>query len=331
MSSIFKLYSHEDCDFYYDGELEGHIIGNNDRAFRFEVERKGTYRALFVNSRNKTPLRMDLIIESDEELNIDINFKESDANIIESGTEVVSHKTVLIPDEKQEFNDAVTVKSSDCDNNDLYEITRRKAVEEAEAARIKEEQVRIDLVKTEKKQHIESRNTISKSEIFSQDIYFSNGLARVKKNGMSGFIDREYKLAIPFIYDEVDNFIDGLARVRKKGKYGFINTKGVEIIPCIYDKFCTQINDWIKARRRGKWGVVAATGKEIIPCLYNYVNEFHEGFAAVKKNDKWGFINPAGQMVIAPSYDEVYYFIESRAVVRQDKKYFVIDKYGNKL
>ena len=67
MSSVFKIYSPEDCDFYYDGDKQGHITGNSDKAFRFEVERKGTYRVRFVNSRYKSELRMNLVIGVDEE------------------------------------------------------------------------------------------------------------------------------------------------------------------------------------------------------------------------------------------------------------------------
>ena len=42
MSSVFKIFSIEDCDFYYDGELQGHISANSDKSFRFEVKNKGT-------------------------------------------------------------------------------------------------------------------------------------------------------------------------------------------------------------------------------------------------------------------------------------------------
>lgn len=53
MSSVFKIFSSEDCDFYYDGELQGHISANSDKSFRFEVKNKGTYRMRFVNSHFK--------------------------------------------------------------------------------------------------------------------------------------------------------------------------------------------------------------------------------------------------------------------------------------
>ena len=79
MSSLFKIFSTDDCDCYYDGEYQGHIIGNSDRAFRFEVERKGTYRIRFVNSRYKTELRKILVIDINEEQDVDLDFTEVNA------------------------------------------------------------------------------------------------------------------------------------------------------------------------------------------------------------------------------------------------------------
>ena len=36
-------------------------------------------------------------------------------------------------------------------------------------------------------------------------------------------------------YDDVWTFSEGLAKVKRNGKWGFINTKGEEVIPCKYD------------------------------------------------------------------------------------------------
>ena len=87
MSSVFKIFSPEDCDFYYDGELQGHIVGNNDRSFRFEVEKKGTYRFKFVNSKHKSELRETHTIGENEEKIIDLDFTEVNEVIIKAEAE----------------------------------------------------------------------------------------------------------------------------------------------------------------------------------------------------------------------------------------------------
>ena len=82
MSSVFKIYSPEDCDFYYDGELQGHIDGNSKRAFRFEVERKGVYRLEFINSEYQTELMMKVSIDADEEREVELDFSEVNEPVI---------------------------------------------------------------------------------------------------------------------------------------------------------------------------------------------------------------------------------------------------------
>ena len=77
MSSVFKIFSTEDCDLYYDGELQGHISANSEKSFRFEVQNRGTYRMRFVNSHYKTELRMKLSIGSDEEQDVELDFSKA--------------------------------------------------------------------------------------------------------------------------------------------------------------------------------------------------------------------------------------------------------------
>ena len=83
MNSVFKIYSPEDCDIYYDGELQGHIEGNSDRAFRFEVERKGMYRLKFINSEYQTELMMKVSIDADEEREVELDFSEVNEPVIQ--------------------------------------------------------------------------------------------------------------------------------------------------------------------------------------------------------------------------------------------------------
>ena len=82
MSSVFNIYSPEDCDFYYDGELQGHIEGNSKKAFRFEVERKGVYRLEFINSEYQTELMMKVSIDADEEREVELDFSEVNEPVI---------------------------------------------------------------------------------------------------------------------------------------------------------------------------------------------------------------------------------------------------------
>lgn len=71
---------------------------------------------------------------------------------------------------------------------------------------------------------------------FQQIEYFSNGLAKAKKDWKWGFINEKGEVVIPFDYDELDAFVDGRAKAKKRGKWGCIDDNGKIIIPFEYDE-----------------------------------------------------------------------------------------------
>lgn len=57
---------------------------------------------------------------------------------------------------------------------------------------------------------------------------FSHGLAAImnRSTGKWGYIDRDYKLVIPYRYDEVKDFnVFGHASVKLNGHWGMINSR----------------------------------------------------------------------------------------------------------
>ena len=69
------------------------------------------------------------------------------------------------------------------------------------------------------KQQTDMPNSTSNSNLSSEDTTFSNS--------------KNHKLQ--HSYDEIYEFYDGLARVQRNGMYGFINESGEEVIPCKYE------------------------------------------------------------------------------------------------
>lgn len=64
---------------------------------------------------------------------------------------------------------------------------------------------------------------------------FSEELAKIKKNGKWGYIDKKGNIVIDCIYDDAKDFSEGLAVVKKDGKCGYINNKGEVVIDFKYD------------------------------------------------------------------------------------------------
>lgn len=66
--------------------------------------------------------------------------------------------------------------------------------------------------------------------IYSQNIYFHEGLAAASENFKSGYIDVSGNYVIEPIYQDAAPFFEGIAFVKIDGKYGCINTKGEIVI-----------------------------------------------------------------------------------------------------
>jgi len=56
------------------------------------------------------------------------------------------------------------------------------------------------------------------------------------RSGKTGFLDKNGKVSIPFIYDDGNAFFNGFASVCLNGRWGFINKNGKVVIPIQYER-----------------------------------------------------------------------------------------------
>ena len=183
--------------------------------------------------------------------------------------------------------------------------------------------------------------------------FFREGLAKVKKDGKYGYIDRAGKEVIPCQYDDADRFNIGLAAVSKDGKYGYIDRMGKEVIPFKYFHACrfsdnglavvSEHDDiYTKVITSGHVcfshrisGLIDRTGKEIVPCKYFDIEDFIEGLAIVggkgEYGYKYGLIDETGKEIVPCQYDGIYPFKEGLARVYKNGKYGYIDRTGKEI
>lgn len=141
-------------------------------------------------------------------------------------------------------------------------------------------------------------------------------------------------------YDSQNDFIDGLSKVSKNGLYGFINEQGEEVIPLIYTATANYISEgliWVWKMNDGEeqWGFIDRHGKEIIPLIYGCASDFNNGLALVcdKVEHKRGYIDTSGNIVIPIIYDRTYHDDGEPNViaVKKDSKWAIIDRYGKEI
>ena len=141
---------------------------------------------------------------------------------------------------------------------------------------------------------------------------FSDGLASasevVERGGKGvtkkGFIDREGKIVIPFVYDRVGKFSEGLCAVAVGWNDATFVPKGQEYVPA-------------------KWAYIDKKGKVIIELKFWWANPFREGLATVKLEEggNLAIIDREGNVVIPPKYDSLGSFENGLGRVTQGDRW----------
>ena len=151
------------------------------------------------------------------------------------------------------------------------------------------------------------------------------------KWGFIGIGQQFEKKIIPPKYDDADLFSNGRARVKLNGLYGYIDKNGVEIIPPRYKSASDFKLNCAFVKTDDKYALIDICGKEITPPIfdeYEPINLFEKGLNAVRTGDKWGFINKNGQWVIPAQYDHVSNFRSGLAKVYNAPDDFYINPQG---
>lgn len=140
---------------------------------------------------------------------------------------------------------------------------------------------------------------------------FSEGLARVRKEGLWGYIDENGRTVIEIKFDEAKDFSGGLAQVRLSAKEYLINYSGQDFMETIQTSQFSGIRGIMAIMVNNKWGLIEeATGKQLTPCQYEKIAYFAEGrdLCWVVLNNVVGFIDKTGKEVIPPKYNATNQF-----------------------
>jgi hypothetical protein len=177
---------------------------------------------------------------------------------------------------------------------------------------------------------------------------FNEGFATVGTaiTGTYGIIKKSGEFLVPIMYDEVySEWPDGLLKVSRDGLAGFIDRTGKEVIPCQY-LYAEPFNDglapvWL-AGPVPKWGVINPTGRMVIPPQFEHMGRFGQGLAPVNiggtlsqtgsgsvVGGKWGYIDKTGALVILATFDNAGPFLKTGlAIVYIGEEVYCIDTKG---
>ena len=101
---------------------------------------------------------------------------------------------------------------------------------------------------------------------------------KVDGRNMFGYLSLDGKLAIPYVYDDAEQFSEGLAPVKLDDKWGYINEKGIQVIPFLYDE-ASQFSEGSALVRIGnETFYINSEGKEkVVKTLIKNMKEWSDG------------------------------------------------------
>lgn len=193
-----------------------------------------------------------------------------------------------------------------------------------------------------------SGNSTKVSNLISltNKIINENILIPYRKGDKWGFCTADKNIVIDCVFDRTYIFTEGIARVKKNGLFGYINTKG-DLLTEIKFYSATDFNEGFACVENnigiGYYSYINTNGDVVFNFLdYDYAYNFKNGYAGIVKNHKIGFINYRGELVIPLKYDHIegfyngddeffysrYNFSEGLISLSKDKKYGVLDTNG---
>jgi|GEM_PF-5349091 len=132
---------------------------------------------------------------------------------------------------------------------------------------------------------------------FDEGYKFSEGVAWVNCFGFLHLIDITGKCVSDTGWEFMigETFLEGLAAINPiVGCGGFVNKNLKIIVPFIYEKCKLFKQGLAPVKQEGKWGFINQFNKTILPFIYDEVDEFCCGLALVKCNNHFGFIDKKG-------------------------------------
>lgn len=129
----------------------------------------------------------------------------------------------------------------------------------------------------------------------------SEGLIAVKIGEDWGYITPDGSIKIPTMFDSADAFCNGLAKVKKDGRTFYIDRSGKEFAGKM-----TLSNQFVLNQQDGKWGIRAVDETFSIKPLYHFPLVFREGVARVSEDGKkFGVIDVRGENIVPMQYDDL--------------------------
>lgn len=123
----------------------------------------------------------------------------------------------------------------------------------------------------------------------------SSGVWRVVQyTGKVNYLDPFGNFICPKDYDDGRPFVHGVARVKKNGLWGFINLRGEEICPCQFNLLMDLFHGYAAASYGKGWILIDKNGKRYNDETYDMIQYLYKRSTKVHKKGKNCYIDENG-------------------------------------
>jgi len=140
---------------------------------------------------------------------------------------------------------------------------------------------------------------------------------------------REVDMSGVAVFDSACGFSDGYARVKKDGKCNHIGTDGNLLSKTWWDDAWYFSDGYTWVKKGGKYNHIGTDGKLLSKKWWDDARGFRDGYARVEKCDKYNHIGTDGKLLSKEWWDDAWGFQEGYAEVRKDGEWYEIDTNGN--
>lgn len=193
-------------------------------------------------------------------------------------------------------------------------------------------------------------------------IYLEDLMAVQNSHDKWGFLDTRGRIAIPCMYDSVNDFDNGIAYASIAGKGGFINKRGQDttsspdymkrmtqyddrrfvvdgkygmknsrgdtIMKPVYDELSYPITEYYAFSIGGKYGIADSNGVIVCPPQYDYIKIVLSGYAVARVDCQWGYISATGKTIVPFVFEEIESLFTGYGAAKDNGKWGIIDDTG---
>ena len=129
---------------------------------------------------------------------------------------------------------------------------------------------------------------------------FHDNFARFRANDRWGYLDQQFRPALPPTFEDARDFTNGLAAVKRDGKWGYIDRRFRVAVPFEYEEADDFDEILAMVRYGGKVGFIDRTGRMRIEPEFDWAEPFRRGVARVARNDSFAYIGVSGYVFFEP-------------------------------